>query len=101
VQGAIRTAAVYASTNSTTATDSTTVCRYVLAQLRMLPNVPGTITTCAAAPVTATTSLVSGPDGSNAASVTVTYNLPALPGIPVVLPGPFTISRTVEMRLQN
>jgi Flp pilus assembly protein TadG len=101
VQGAIRTAAVYASTNSTTATDSTTVCRYVLDQLRMLPNVPTTITTCSASPVTASTSLVSGPDGSSAASVTVTYNLPVLPGIPTVLPGPFTVTRTTEMRLQN
>ena len=54
LQSAVRTAAVYTSTSSTTATDSTTACRYVLAQLRDLPNVPSTVTTCAASPVTVT-----------------------------------------------
>ena len=100
LQSAVRTAAVYTSTSSTTATDSTTACRYVLAQLRDLPNVPSTVTTCAASPVTVTATQVTGPDSASAARVTATYNFPALPGIPF-LPSRVSVTRNATMRLQN
>jgi len=101
VQGAARVAAVYTSTSSTTATDSATACTLVLGQLRDLPNVPSTITTCDAAPVTVTATLVTGPDGGSAAQVSVTYVLPGLAGIPTVLPGQYSAVQTVQMKLQS
>jgi Flp pilus assembly protein TadG len=103
VQGAARVAALYCSTNSTTATDSTTACTYALGQLRDLPNIPSTLTTCSASPVTVTSTLVTGPLGGSdqAAKVTVSYVAPALAGIPHLLPGQYTVTRTSEMKLRN
>lgn len=101
VQAAARIAAVYTSTSSTTATDSTTACSLALAQLRDLPNVPSSVTSCSAAPVTVTATLVTGPDGANAAQVRVNYVLPPLAGIPNLLPGQYSAVQTVQMKLQS
>lgn len=101
VQGAARVAALYTSTSTATAADSATACTYVLDQLRMLPNVPSSLTTCSASPVTVTASLTTGPDGNDASTVTVTYVLPTLVGIPGVLTGQYTAVRSVQMRLQD
>ena len=101
VQGAARVAALYTSGTTATATDATTACTYVLAQLRDLPNVPSSITTCSASPVTVSAALTTGPDGNDASKVTVTYVLPAFPSIPGILPGQYTAIRSVQMRLQD
>jgi Flp pilus assembly protein TadG len=102
-QAAARVAASYTSTNSTTATDSATACRYAMAQLRDLPNVPAYSpgTGCTGTSVTVTATLVTGPDGNQASLVTVTYVLPALSGIPNLLPGHYTAVQSFEMKLQS
>lgn len=100
-EGAARAAAMYTSTSAATATDSTTACRYALDQMRDLPNVPSSITTCTSSPVTVSATEVTGPDGSNAAQVTVTYVPPALASIPGSLTGNYTLVRTVQIRLQS
>ena len=83
VQSAARVGAIYCSTSATACPDNTTACHYALAQLVDLPNVPSTITTCNASPVTVTVTYpASGPDGQPDVQVTVSYVLPALAGIP-------------------
>jgi Flp pilus assembly protein TadG len=101
VQGAARTAALYCSTSSSTASDSTTACTYALGALRDLPNIGTGLSSCTASPLTVTASAVTGPDNANASKVTVTYVAPALAGIPGILPGQYTVTRTAEMRLRN
>jgi Flp pilus assembly protein TadG len=103
VQSAARVGAIYCSASSSTCTNNTTACHYALAALADLPNVPSSITTCNASPVTVTVSYpTSGtPDGNPDVTVTVAYALPTLVGIPGILPGSYTASRTVAMKLQS
>jgi hypothetical protein len=98
VQGAARVACTYTVMNSVP-TDQVNACRYALGQMTDLPNFPGTSYACTAAPVTVTATQVTGPDGANAAQVVVTYVPPTLGGIPNILPGQPTITRTVIMKL--
>jgi len=103
-QGAAREAAVYASASSTTAADSTTACGYALDQLRGMPNIGTALSTCAAPPLTVTSSLVSGtstPDGLNAVRVSVSYQTPRLIPIPGILAGQITITKTVLMKTRT
>jgi Flp pilus assembly protein TadG len=103
-QGAAREAGIYCASSSSTASDSTTACGYALDQLRGMPNIGMGLTTCASAPLTVTSTLVSGassPDGMNAASVVVTYVSPQLIPIPGIFPGQLTITRTVLMRTRS
>ena len=100
-QNAARIGAMYCSGSSTTAIDSATACSYALDQFRTMPNVGSSLTTCAASPVVVGASLVTGADGAQAASVTVTYTTPQLIPIPGLLPGQLTISRTVQMKLRS
>jgi hypothetical protein len=83
--------------------DNTEACHYALPQLADLPNVPSNITTCNASPVVVTVTYpASGtPDGLPDVQVTVAYTLPALAGIPGLLPGQYTATRTVSMKLQS
>lgn len=96
VQNAARIAAMYCAASSTTCPTNTTACQYALDQLRDLPNVGSGVTTCGTT-VTTSVSYVSGPDGANAAQVTVGYTTPPLFDI-ASLPGQYTASRTVTMR---
>jgi hypothetical protein len=57
------------------------------------------VTTCAASPVVVTATQVTGADGLLASQVTVAYTSPQLVPIPGALPGQYTFSRTVQMRL--
>lgn len=100
-QSAARVAALYCATNSTTATDSTTACSYALDQLRNLPNVGYSVSTCNGSPLTVTASNWSGPDSNSGTSVLVTYTTPQLIPIPGILPGQLTINRTVKMPLMG
>ena len=61
----------------------------------------GTITTCSGPPVTVTATSVSGPDGSTASQVSVTYQTPVLIPIPGLLTGQISITRTVQMRVKT
>jgi Flp pilus assembly protein TadG len=100
-QDATRGAALYASTSTTTASDSAGACNYVLANFSAVPNIGATVTTCAAPPLVVTASAVTGPDGKAAASVTVTYTCMQMIPIPGLLSGRPTISRTVEMKVRT
>jgi Flp pilus assembly protein TadG len=100
-QNAARVAALYCAGSSTAASDQDTACQYSLDQLRTMPNIGTAVTTCGAAPLVVTAAPVPGPDGQQAASVTVTYTTPQLIPIPGLLPGQLTISRTVKMRLRS
>jgi Flp pilus assembly protein TadG len=99
VQSAARVAALHCSANSTTAGDSATACTLALAQLKDLPHAPSTCVSPIS--VTATYQHNGGPDGLDATRVTVQYVMPALPGIPNILPGQYTVSRTVQMKLRS
>ena|SRR6266853_4623458 len=102
-QNAARVSAMYCSGSSSAAADSATACQYSLDQLRTMPNIGPSLTTCAASPlvVTATKLTGTGADGADATSVTVTYTTPHLIPIPGLLPGTLTISRTVQMKLRS
>jgi Flp pilus assembly protein TadG len=100
-ESAARVAAMYCATNSTTATDSTTACSYALDQLRNLPNIGYSQTTCTGSPITVTASTWTGPDSNSGTSVLVTYTTPQLIPIPGILPGQLTINRTVKMALRG
>lgn len=103
VESAAGVGAVYCSASSTTCPNNTTICPYALAALADLPNVPSTITTCNASPVTVTVTYptTGTPDGDPDVQVTVAYVLPTLAGIPGILPGQYTATRTVTMKLQS
>ena len=99
-ESAVRVAATYTSTSSSTATDSTMACSLALGELSDMPNLQG-VTTCAASPLTVTAAAVTGPDGANASQVVVTYQTVQLVPIPGLLPGRITVSRTSQMRLKS
>jgi Flp pilus assembly protein TadG len=116
-QTAAREGALYcAGFNSTTAcvdSASSVQCGYALDQLRLLPNIGSSLTTCgtgttvtADAPLavsSATLTAANSPDGAinSATAVTVVYVTPQLIPIPGLLPGQLTISRTVKMRFRG
>jgi Flp pilus assembly protein TadG len=109
-QTAAREGAVYcAASQSMPCTDSamSTQCSYALDQLRMLPNVGATVTSCgtsttvtASAPVAVSTATITTNPASSTApgtAVTVVYLTPAMIPIPGLLAGQLTITRTVKM----
>jgi Flp pilus assembly protein TadG len=108
-QNAARLGAYYNSGSSSAATDNdasghvSVACQYALDQLYNLPNIGASVSVCSdgTSPVTTSSSLVAGPDGANAASVTVTYKTPQLIPIPGLIPGQLSISRTVQMKLRS
>lgn len=102
-ESAARVAALYASTNSTTATDSSGVCTYALEELRTSVNVGSGVTGCNALPLVVSTSLLSGggADGQDAAQVAVTYQTTGVIPIPGLLTGQATFYRVVQMRLRG
>jgi len=99
-QNAARVGAMYCAASNSAANDSSTPCSYALDQLRGLPNL-GSLTTCTASPLVVTASLITGPDGANATSVTVNYTTPQMIPIPGLIPGQLTVSRTVQMKVRN
>ena len=77
-----------------------------LDQLRKMPNVGTSLTTCASgtsvtanAPVGVSATSVTGPDGSAAAQVAVTYLTPVFIPMLTQLPKQVTMTRTVQMRV--
>jgi Flp pilus assembly protein TadG len=106
---AARVSAVYCSASATTCTVSGVVSNtyactnYAIGQLKYLPNIGSSVTTCNASPLTVTITYpaaASCPDGNTCTSVTVAYVTPQLIPIPSVLSGQITmitISQTVVM----
>jgi len=111
-ESAARAAALYTSSSSSNASNSAAACSIATLQMADAPNIAasqtvsngnfGTTNTCTSNPLTVSAALVSsGPDGSSASQVTVTYQTPTLIPIPGTLLGQFTITRTVEMRVRS
>ena len=99
-ENAARVAAIYASTNSNTASDSSGSCTVALAEMNSMTNVMGVSGCTGSSPVTVTASPVTGVDGAPAASVSVTYQFPAMIPIPGLM-GQFTVTRIVQMKLRG
>ena len=101
-ENAARVAALYTSSSSANVTDSAGACTYALAELAYAPNIGGPpVLSCSAAPLTVTATEVVGPDGANAAQVSVAYKTMQLIPIPLVLTGQLTITRTVVMPIRS
>ncbi len=98
-ENAARVAALYTSSGSGYASDSTGACSYALSEMNMIPNVNG-LTGCSAAPLIVTASSVTGVDGNPASSVSVTYTTSQLIPIPG-LTGKTTVTRTAQMRIKQ
>jgi Flp pilus assembly protein TadG len=106
-EAAARVGCMYASTSSTVLAASgtpTTVCTYVLEQLRKMPNVGSSLSSCSGSPVTVTVSTVTGTnsaDGNTAAQVQVVYQTPILLPMMGQLPSQLTITRVIQMRVRG
>lgn len=101
IENATRTAALYTSSGTGTAGDSAGACTQVLGELRKLPNIGSTLTTCSASPLTVSATAVTGPDSGSASLVSVTYTTVVLIPIPGLLPKQSTITRTLTMRVRG
>lgn len=99
-ENAARVAAMYTSSSSTAASDSSTACNYALAEFSDTPNVAGA-GSCSGAPLTVSAAAVMGPDGSVASQVTVAYKTANLIPIPGLLPSQLTITRVVMMKVRS
>lgn len=98
-ESAARIAAMYCSGSTSLASNcSTAACTYALYQLRNMPNVGSSMSSCSS-PLTVSTSMVTGPDSTDAAQVTVNYTTPTLIPLGSILPATFTFSRTVTMKV--
>jgi Flp pilus assembly protein TadG len=100
LQAATRSAVLYTAGSTATSTDSATACTIVLGELRNLPNIGSTVTTCGSNPVVTATS-VTGPDSAAAAQVSVRYQTIRMIPLPGLLTNQFTITRTAKMRLRK
>lgn len=101
MQNAARSAALYTSSSSSTATDATTSCSaYVLPEMQYLPNT-SSLTVCTALPLIVTATSVTGPDSASASKVTVEYQSPQLVPIPGLLASQITFYRSVTMRIKS
>ncbi len=96
-ENAARVAAAYTSSSGSKVADAAGACGAALAELNYLPNARA-VNGCNSLPVIVTATPVTGPDGSPASSVAVTYQTVALIPIPG-LAKQLTITRTVQMRL--
>jgi hypothetical protein len=100
-QSAARVAVLYTSQSTSTASDSTSACKYALEELRIAANVGSTVTTCGASPVIVTATQVTGPDGNQASQVSVQYTTPSLIPIPGLLTNQATFYRVVQMTIRG
>lgn len=102
-QNAARMAALYTSSSSTSAADSSGACSYALPEFYNLPNMGSQVTTCGGtSPLSVVAaSITSGPDKNPASSVTVTYTLSKMVPIPGFLKSANTFSSMVEMRIKQ
>jgi Flp pilus assembly protein TadG len=108
VENAARVAAMYTSSATAAADDSSTACQYALEELRALPNVRS-LPTCGAVaagtpvtngPMVVRAQAVTGADGESASTVSVTYQTVPMIPIPGLVAGQLTVTRTVQMRVR-
>ena len=97
VENSARVAAEYTAKSTSLSSSQSGACTRVLNELAMLPNV-GSLANCNSSPVVVTATAVTGPDGSPATSVSVTYDLSMIP-IPGMLMGALHVTRNVQMRV--
>ncbi len=106
VQNAARVAALYTSSSPAAAGDTAGACVQVLEELRPLPNVAGTLTSCAAPPVQVSVQAMTGAacaEGIAAARcsrVVVTYTSVPLFRIPGLM-GQMTVARAAEAKVKS
>lgn len=102
-ENAARVAALYTSSASTSAADTSGACAYVKKELSAMPNSSQFPSGCGAAPLQVTaTAITNGPDGQPASSVTVSYQTIQLPATPIAgFTKLLTITRTVKMRVRS
>jgi Flp pilus assembly protein TadG len=100
-ENAARVAALYTSASSHTAGDSAGACSYATSELGMAANVANGSGTCASLPLIVTAQPTTGPDGSPASTVSVTYQTVRLIPIPGLLGGQLTFTRSVQMRVKG
>lgn len=100
VEAAARSAALYTSTDLTSATNLNKACEIVLGEMRNLPNIGAAVTSCGSNPVVTATAPF-GPDGARAARIAVQYQSITMIPIPGILRKQFTVTRVVTMRLRN
>lgn len=101
VESAARVAALYTSTSSTTAANAAQACTYALEELRVVPNIGSSLTTCDSLPAIVTAVAKTGVDGQPASEVALTYRTVSVIPIPGVLAGQTTFYRVVQMRLRS
>jgi Flp pilus assembly protein TadG len=101
LQAGVRSAVTYTATGSSTASSSSEACTIVLNEIRKLPNIGSGTTDCSSNPVVTAEYLASGPGGSPASRVTVTYTSITLVPMPGLLRKQFTVTRRAVMRLRS
>jgi len=100
MQAAARSALLYTATSATTAVEIDKACTIVLGELRTMPNIGTGTTVCTSNPVV-TATLITGPDATQGAQISVRYQSVSLIPIPGILAKQFTITRIVKMRLRT
>jgi Flp pilus assembly protein TadG len=101
MENAARVAAICTSSSAGTAADSGNACTYALGEMRSLPNIGTTVTTCTDSPLIVTATSTTGSDGTAASQVSVTYTSLNMIPIPGLLTSQFTVTRTVKMRIRT
>lgn len=101
-QSAARVVGMYASSSTTTAQNPAMACTYALAELQDSPGV-GNTSSCSSGGIVgvSTSYLATGADGLPAAQVSITYKPPQLIGLPGMLTGKLSITRTVEFPIRG
>src|SRR5690349_21133184 len=91
LESGVRSAVLYTAGSPTTANDSDSACAIVLSEIRKLPNIGSSVTSCGSNPVVTATKLTSGPGSATASRVSVTYTSVSLVPIPGLLKKQFTV----------
>lgn len=100
VENAARVAVMDTAASSALAGSSSLACSDVQHDLASLPNAGSFASSCNASPLLVSAQSVTGPDGSPASQVTVTYTTAKLFAIPWIT-GQMTISRSVIARTRS
>jgi Flp pilus assembly protein TadG len=100
VQAAARSAVLYTSTNSATATNLDNACTIIRGELRGLPNIGTSVTDCTSNPLV-TVDTTTGPDAALAARVSIRYQSISLIPLPGLLVKQFTMNKVVTMRIRS
>jgi hypothetical protein len=99
-ENAARIAAQYGATSPASASDNAGACNFALQEVLSLPRINSSMN-CQSLPFVVSVTPVTGPDGTPAASASVTYqSMPMIP-IPGLLQGTMTLTRTAEMKVKS